>query len=125
MLNEITPMQAALLTLHLIAAYDQEKGRSSTRLRVSARTLRRIALRPVLRDAFVDEWVLSLARLGWGAFQVGDHFALVQLKTVEGWTRVAPKRIDDTLQRVRDGDTSVFDAIAAEVAHVPDASDDD
>jgi hypothetical protein len=115
--------QVAILTVHLISAYDSEKDKVTTRARISAKTLRRISLRSVLREAFIQEWTDALGRLGWAAFPIGDHFALIQAKAITGWPRIASSRIDDVLWRVRRGDNPVFDELV--VSNSEDEETDD
>ncbi len=120
-----TPPETALLTAHLIAAYDQEKAKTTTRARISARTLRRISSRGHLRDVFLNDWTDELAELGWAVFPVGDHFALIQVATIEAWTRIGSQRLRPLLQRVRAGDNSVFEQLHADLAPEDQAIDDE
>lgn len=108
---DISPKEAALLVLFLIKSYDDEKERTTTRARISTKTLRRISFRARLRDSFIDDWTDALAELGWGAFQFDDHFALVQLSSVDGWPRIAATRLKDTLQRLKSYKADVFSEI--------------
>jgi hypothetical protein len=106
--------EVAMLTIFLIVAYNQEKSKTTTRVRISQATLRVISERKRLRGSFVEEWIDELADFGWSAFRVGDHFALILTETVEGWVRIGTKRIRSTLLRISIGD----DEALAEVARV-------
>jgi len=122
----LSAYEAAILTIYLIQAYGQEKGRNATRARISQATLRRLADRERLRSAFIDEWVDELAALGWSAFPVGDNFAIVESASTDGWPRIATSRIREELQKIHDGDTEEFERIADEVAaEAEDATDEE
>jgi len=104
-------MQCAMLTVLLVTEYEKEKEKTTTRARISHITLRTISARTRLRASFLDEWIDALAELGWSAFPVGDHFAIIKTDTTEKWVRIASKRIRPTLKRVYSGDTAVFDEL--------------
>lgn len=107
----LTAYKAAILTLHLLAVYSDDKGRGTARARISQATLRRLSGRTSLREVFVNEWIEELGLLGWSAFQVGDNFALIHTETIENWPRVASTRIREDLNKVLGGDDAEFDRI--------------
>ncbi len=114
----------AMLTIYLIRAYDQEKGKTTTRARLSEQTLRVMGSRINLRAAFKDEWIEELAALGWSAFPVGDHFGIIRTETTEGWVRIGSKRIRDQLQRIHRGDVGALAEIEKAI-ETPAEPDDD
>jgi hypothetical protein len=113
MLTTLLPSasETALLTVHLIMRYDDEKGKKTTRARISAKTLRILSSRAHLRESFCEDWIDELGVLGWTAFPIGDHFALILSQTIADWPRLGATRIRDTLHRVRQNDQSVFEGI--------------
>ena len=113
--SRLSAAEVAMLTIFLVVAYDQEKSKTTTRARISGTTLRVISDRQRLRGAFIDEWVDELAGLGWSTFPVGDHFAIILTKTVEGWVRISSKRIRSTLRRISLGDDTALPEVAKAV----------
>ena len=124
MMYQPSAAETAVLTVHLIRAYDEENDKATTRARVSTKTLRRISMRTILREAFVEEWIDAVGRLGWTAFPIGDHFALIQSKAIDGWPRIGSARISEVLQRVRRGDDSVFDELNGSISEEGSADDE-
>lgn len=120
-----TPAEVAILTVHLIAAYDDEKDKRTTRARISSRTLRRMSVRAHLREAFLNDWTDEVAELGWAVFPVGDNFALIHTDTIESWTRIGSQRVRPLLQRVRAGDDGVFAELLANREADEESADDD
>lgn len=119
----LTAYKAAILTLHLLAVYGEDRGKGCARARISQATLRRISGRTSLREVFVNEWIEELGSLGWSAFQVGDNFALIHTETIDNWPRVASTRIRDDLNKVLCGDEAEFDRI--EYSILDEDSEDD
>jgi hypothetical protein len=107
--------EVAMLTIFLVVAYDQEKSKTTTRARISQATLRVISERKRLHGSFIDEWMDELADLGWSAFPVGDHFAIIRTDTVDGWVRISTKRIRSILTRISIGDDAALEEVAKAV----------
>jgi hypothetical protein len=83
----------AVLTVHLAYRYADEKHTNLTRFRVSNRSLRKIAGRSHLREAFLEEWAAALAEMGWMVIWHGDNNALIRTAAIDGWARISSKRI--------------------------------
>jgi len=96
----------------MVKKYDELKGKHTTRARISTKTLRILSGRAYLRDTFCDAWRDQLSVLGWTAFPVGDHYALIRLATIDDWPRIGAARIRKIIQRICEGDQKVFDEIA-------------
>lgn len=119
-----TAAEAALLVVYLQDAYDAEKGRQTTRFRVSSETLRRVCGRHALRGSFVEDFENEIADLGWSPFWVGNNLALIRTDTIDGWPRIASKRIAGTLRRVEKGDPQAIAEIEAKLERISPKEDD-
>jgi hypothetical protein len=106
-----TAYEAAILTVHLVALYDKETGKKSSRFRLSLKTLRLITLRGPLRDAFLDDWRGELDNLGWTAIPVDDHFAIIEKSAIDGWPRIGANRMVSLLRRLRAGREDALDEL--------------
>jgi hypothetical protein len=110
-----TAAEVAILVVFLMWSYDREKGRDTSRARISAKTLRTVSIRTKLREAFLDEFFDEMGTLGWTAFPVGDNFGLIRTETIDGWPRIGSSRVRPILDRVRAGDIEVFEQIESEI----------
>ncbi len=110
-----TPTEVAMLTVFMVLDYARERGKSTTRGRISPMTLRALSLRQTLRRKFVKDWMAELGEIGWTAFSVGDGWAIIKTDTIEGWARFGSKRIRSTLQRIKNGDDAALREVAAKV----------
>ena len=94
---------ARIVAILLVVArqrFDEENGRRTTRYRISNKTVRRIANRPRLSAAFVDEIFVELGRLGYYAFSFEDYVAIIDSLAVRGWVRISAKRLEPELDAV-------------------------
>lgn len=116
MKTRLDPYQAALFVLKTLRSYEDESGRQLSRFRISRRTLRIIAGRTHLREAFVAEVADNLRDLGWLMFESGDHYCFIRSARVDKWQRIAAKRIRDDLAEAQNSSREYdFDALASEV----------
>jgi hypothetical protein len=69
MRRHLSAFETALMLLKMLNAYEGESGRELSRFRVSRKTLRFVAGRDQLRDAFADEVGERLRGLGWVFFE--------------------------------------------------------
>jgi hypothetical protein len=92
--------EVATLTRYLGHAYAEEKKTRSTRFRISLRTLRKIAGRTILREAFLDEWANALGSQGWTVIYYGDHYGVIRSDAIDGWARLSSKRIAADLENM-------------------------
>ena len=97
--------QCAMLIAHLLAAKQQDlpDNRELTRARLSEITLRRLFKRRRISPellADVQEW---LFRVGLVLFFAGTTYAVVKMKTVDGWGRISSERIRGDLDKVDEG----------------------
>ena len=109
--SRLSPAEAALFAAYLIHTYEQEKGRNITRLRLSRQSVRRLALRHRLREAFIAEWQDELASVGWIAFEHGEEFCLIRTDAASGWVRIATKRVAAEREKLQRGDRSVLETL--------------
>jgi hypothetical protein len=93
--------ETALLVAHLASMYGKEKGKETTRFRLSRTSVRFLSLHENLREAFVAEFVDALARFGWVAFPRGEEFGLIQKSAIAGWVRIGTKRVMDDQRALR------------------------
>ena len=95
--------ECALLLLELIRSKEQEMGKEMTRLRVAEISLRRLWVRRRITPELVEgvsEW---LSGAGITLFDAGTTYAVVRTDVVEGWPRVASKRLNSILLDVGRG----------------------
>jgi hypothetical protein len=94
-----SPSEGALLLLLLVESKDKELNKEkpslkkSTRFRVSEATLKRVCARARLSSGFLEEVQEWLLVAGWALIFTGTTYALIKVTAVEGWTRLASKRI--------------------------------
>jgi hypothetical protein len=98
-----TPREAALLVLHVLRTKEVEAGREVTRARLTDITLRRLWSRTRISNELVLEVQEYLLHAGWVLFWAGSSYAVIQISSVEGWSRISSKRIEDDLRKVKVG----------------------
>jgi hypothetical protein len=105
-----TERQCALLILRLIQAREEDlenKGpkRRVSRARFSQNRIRRLCGRSQISNDFLAEIQEHLLAAGWALFCVGPtYYALINLESVQGWSRISSKRIADELKLVPRGE---------------------
>ena len=94
-----------MLIVHLLATKQQEVpgNREVTRARLSEITLRRLFMRRRISPEFLAEVQEWLFRAGWVLFFAGTTYAVVKMKTVDGWGRISSERIRGDLDKVDEG----------------------
>ncbi|AWP24020.1 hypothetical protein C4901_12360 [Acidiferrobacter sp. SPIII_3] len=95
------PVQASTVAM-LIALnlhrYGQERAKDITRIRLSSATLRKIAGKQRLREAFLEEIEDALFEIGFLFLRVDDGtFGVIAKASVSNWSRLSAKRINDLL----------------------------
>jgi hypothetical protein len=96
-----TPQECALLLLRLLELRNEENPVS--RVRLSELTLRRLWTRGRLSDDFLNEVQEWLSRGGWTLFFAQSTYAVVKTNVVLSWSRLASKRMNEDIQKVRQG----------------------
>jgi hypothetical protein len=103
------PSQAAMLLLMLVASREKEASKGKphlkkiTRFRVSEATLKRVWVRTRISSGFLEEVQEWLLAAGWALIFGGTTYAMLKVTAVEGWTRLASKRIAAELESVKKG----------------------
>ena len=123
-----TSSEVALLVVLLIQRYSGERGKEISRFRLARNSLRRLAIRARLRDALVDDWVDVMAlEHGWLVFADAEEFLLLKKNSAATWTKIATKRCDDLIKRLKNGDRTALDDAEAELETTTenDNSDDE
>ncbi len=116
---------AAYLTVQMLRAFEKEHGKEISRFKMTKRTLRHLAARGSLRGAFIEDWEAEMADLGWIVFEIDDSFGLVRHQIVNSsWPRIASKRIDRLVQRVRRGEPDAISEISEGMIESESAEDD-
>src|ERR1700680_2306308 len=92
--------EAALLLVHLLERTSDEFHRTVTRAQLSEETMRKLWGRTRVTDQHLLETQEYLLRAGWVMFWMGTSYAVVKLDAVEGWPRIASKRIAEDLKKV-------------------------
>lgn len=91
-------MRTVQQTALLLAVILKRSGQN--RARVSAKTIKLLAVRQHLRSAFVVELVRELAEFGWIFFEISSGgYGAVQSKTLEAAKTVTAKRFLDDGER--------------------------
>ena len=104
-----SPSETALLLVLLAESKDKELSREKpnlkkiTRFRVSEATLKRVGVRGRISSGFLEELQEWLLAAGWALIFAGTTYALIKVTAVEGWTRLASKRIAAELEAVKKG----------------------
>ena len=95
--------ECALLLLELIRSKEQEMGKEMTRLRIAEISLRRLWVRRRITPELVEGVSGWLSGAGITLFDAGTTYAVVRTDVVEGWPRIASKRLNTTLLDVGKG----------------------
>jgi hypothetical protein len=123
-----TAAELALLVVLLVQRYAKERSKEISRFRLSRGSLRRLAIRKRLRDALVDDWqdIMALEH-GWLVFVDSEDFVLIQAESAKTWTKIATKRCDDLITRLRAGDATAIQDADNEIEPTPepDEGEDD
>jgi hypothetical protein len=108
--------ELAILIILLIQRYAEERGREVSRFRLARSSLRRLAIRNRLHDVLVDEWIDAMAlEYGWLVFVNDEEFCLIRAEATKTWTKIATKRCDDFIKRLREGDSSAINDAEGEI----------
>ena len=103
------PSQGAMLLLLLVDSKEKEASKGKphlkriTRFRVSEGTLKRVCVRARISSGFLEEMQEWLLVAGWALIFAGTTYAMIKVTAVEGWTRLASKRIATELESVKKG----------------------
>lgn len=103
----LNAQECAILLLRLIELRNQDPA-STTRVRLSELTLRRLWGRHRLDQDFVEEVQEWLFRGGWTLFFAGTTYAAIKTSAVLNWSRLSSNRLlgdigVDDLRAVQDG----------------------
>lgn len=106
----LNAQECAIVLLRLIELRNQDPA-STTRVRLSELTLRRLWGRHRLDRDFVDEVQEWLFRGGWTLFFAGTTYAAVRTSAVLNWTRLSSNRLAEDIgtDDLRDIQNSGFD----------------
>jgi hypothetical protein len=77
----------------VIEAKQTETGKEVTRTRLSEATLRKLWCRSRLTTEFVHEVQGWLFMAGWVLFFAGSTYAMINIRVVDAWMRISPKRM--------------------------------
>lgn len=109
-------LEGALLVLALVDSKEREVGKGITRFRVSESTLSHLFARKRIPLGYlheVEEWLLTA---DWALFFAGSTYAMIRVTAVEGWNRLASKRLKSELDEVARGEfdfTKLHDLLVA------------
>jgi hypothetical protein len=118
--------ELAILVVIMIQRYAKERGRDVSQVRLARNSLRRLAIRNQLRDSLVDDWSDIMAlEYGWLVFRQDEEFSLVKAKVTKTWVKIASKRCDDLIKRLRQGDASALGDAELEITRTPDIDEGD
>ena len=95
-----TAGDVALLFVYLMVAHDEAKNRSTSRFRVSGKTFRRIALRSIITDDFLADFLNALLRHGYVGFVFADGIGAIEASAVSGWSLISSKRVESRLRQI-------------------------
>ena len=96
----MTDRKSARAVAHLIVligvGYGKERDKEITQFRVSATTIKRVARRERLREAFLDEVRDELFDLGWHfIWQTEIEFGIFRIAKLNGWAKLTSKRVQE------------------------------
>lgn len=118
--------ELAILVILMIQRYAKERGKDISRFRLARSSLRRLAVRNRLHDSLVDDWIDVMAlEYEWLVFVSDDEFCLIKAESSRSWTKIATKRCDDILKRLRVGDSSAIGDAEGEIDLPPNADEGD
>jgi hypothetical protein len=92
----LSAQECAIVLLRLLELRNQD-ATSTTRVRLSELTLRRLWGRHRLERDFVDEVQEWLFRGGWTLFFAGTTYAAIRTSAVLNWSRLSSNRLLDDL----------------------------
>lgn len=92
--------ECAVLLLLLVEAREA----STSRLRVSELTLRRLWGRGRVSREFIDDVQEWLERAGWTLFATSSTFAMIRTEAVTGWVRLSSKRMVEEIASAQKGE---------------------
>jgi hypothetical protein len=92
----LSAQECAIVLLRLIELRNQDAA-STTRVRISELTLRRLWGRHRLDRDFLDEIQEWLFRGGWTLFFAGTTYAAIKTSAVLNWSRLSSNRLLDDL----------------------------
>jgi hypothetical protein len=124
------PRQGAVLLLMVVDSREKEASKGKphlkkiTRFRVSEATLKRVWVRARISSGFLEEVQEWLLLAGWALIFAGTTYAMIKVTAVEGWTRLASKRIAAELESVKKGKFD-FDSQQHLLTSVDSNGDDD
>lgn len=120
-----TASELAILTLLMIQRYESERGKEVSRLKMSRNSLKKLAIRDRLRDSIIDEWIDVMAlEHKWITFIHDEEFLLIKSDATQSWTKIASKRCDDIIKRLRKGDSSAISDVENEIVFGSEPDDD-
>lgn len=112
--------ELAILVILMIQRYAKERGNEVSRVRMTRNSLKRLAIRNRLHDSLVDAWIDVMAlEYGWLVFAYDEEFCLIRAEATKTWTKIAAKRCDDIIKRLRTGDTSAISDADDEIDRTP------
>ena len=124
--HQPTARECALLLLRLMQAREQEVHREVSRARISQNTIRKLCGRSQIANDLLLEIQEYLLAAGWSLFCLGPtHYAVIKVKSVEGWGRISSKRIDDELKAVSLGRYDFEQLEPLLIREEPSASDEE
>jgi hypothetical protein len=118
---------AATAAMILINAqrYAIEREREVSRFRLSTTSLKRIAGREVLREAFRTEVADELFERGWLMVPCSDtELAVIRTDRTGTWPKFSSRRVNDLKQEGDDAVLAEYSELFPEQAEVEEATDD-
>jgi hypothetical protein len=111
--------QTALLVAVLL------KRSEHRRARVSDKTIRRLAKRRTLRDAFKERLRAELDDIGIHLVELErGGFGVIPINALDGAPAITAKKyLPDDLKRLRNGDDKLFDKLRNEISENDEAGD--
>ncbi len=105
-----SPAITAKLLLINLSRFSDEKSKEFSRCRISKTTLKRIAMRERLREAFTEALADELLCLGWHLIDHSDtEYAIIQIDKIDVWPKIASSRISDLVTELNETIVDIFD----------------
>jgi hypothetical protein len=99
------PLGANVVAFLLTLAYHRlrsVRGKELTRIKISRRSLCRVAARVSIRDAFFESLQDECLEYGLVLLRSGEFYAMIDQDAVERWPSIASKLVSDASKALRD-----------------------
>ena len=117
--------EIALLVVLLIQRYQKDRGKEVSRIRLARSSLRRLAIRARLEDKVINDWIDTMSlEYGWLVYVDFEEFFLIKKDSAATWTKIATKRCDDIIKKLKKGERESLDDAEEELEETREIHED-